>query len=211
MSHFCVYVFHDENTNVNDLLSPYDENLEMTPYVRYTKEQVIAKVRSEIEEYRNGIYKEYLADPVKYKEKWGWNKCHIDWIENKFPSSLNWTDEECYDDMAKWYRVDGMVTEDGSILSTCNPKGKWDWYEVGGRWSGAVPGDEVKMSEVNIDEIYPPYAFVTPDGEWVEHGEAGWFGMGSNEMDDDQWDARFREYLKTLDKDVILTVVDCHI
>ena len=71
MSHFCVYVFHDENTTVDELLAPYDENVEMSPYVRYTKEQAIAKVRSDIEKYRDSTYKEYLADPVKYKEKWG--------------------------------------------------------------------------------------------------------------------------------------------
>ena len=71
MSHFCVYVFHDENTTVDELLAPYDENIEFAPYVLYTKEQAIAKVRSEIEAFRNGIYKEYLADPDKYKENWG--------------------------------------------------------------------------------------------------------------------------------------------
>ena len=211
MSHFCVYVFHDENTTVDNLLAPYDENIEFAPYVRYTKEQAIAKVRSEIEDFRNGIYKEYLEDPVKYKKEWGNNKRHIDYLENEFPKKLNWTDEECYEDIAKWKREDGMVAEDGSILSTYNPKAKWDWYQVGGRWRGRIPGDEVKMSEVNIDKIDPPYAFVTTDGEWVERGEMGWFGISSNEMNEDEWDSKFREYLKTLDKDIILTLVDCHI
>lgn len=211
MSHFCVYVFHDENTTVDKLLAPYDENIEFAPYVLYTKEQAIAKVRSEIEDFRNGIYKEYLEDPVKYKENWGNNKNHIDYLENEFPKKLNWTDEECYEDIAKWKREDGMVAEDGSILSTYNPKAKWDWYQVGGRWRGDIPGDEVKMSEVNIDKIDPPYAFVTTNGEWVERGEMGWFGISSNEMNEDEWDSKFREYLKTLDKDIILTLVDCHI
>ena len=39
----------------------------------------------------------------------------------------------------------------------------------------------------------------------------GLFGISSNEMNEDEWDAKFREYLKTLDKDIILTLVDCHI
>ena len=211
MSHFCVYVFHDKNTTVSELLAPYDENIKIAPYVLYTKEQAIAKVRSNIETYRDSTYKEYLEDPVKYKEKWGNNKNHIDYLENKFPKILNWTDEECYEEIAKLYREDGLVTEDGSILSTCNPKSKWDWYQIGGRWSSTIPGDEVKMSEIPIEKIETPYAFVTPDGEWVERGEMGWFGVGSNEMDKDEWDAKFREYLKTLDKDIILTQVDCHI
>ena len=211
MSHFCVYVFHNENTTIDELLAPYDENIEFAPYVLYTKEQAIAKVRSDIEEYKNSIYKEYLEDPVKYKEKWGNNKNHIDYLENEFPKKLNWTDEECYDEIVKWYRESGMVNENGSILSTRNPKAKWDWYQVGCRWRGGIPGDKVKMSEVDIDTIDTPYAFVTTDGEWVECGQMGWFGISLNEMNDDEWDAKFREYLKTLDKDIILTLVDCHI
>ena len=211
MSHFCVYVFHDKNTTVDELLAPYDENIKIAPYVLYTKEQAIAKIRSEIEDFRNGSYKEYLADPAKYKEKWGNNKNHIDFLENEFPKKMNWTDEECYEEIAKWYREDGMVDEDGSILSTYNPKSKWDWYQIGGRWSNSIPGDEVKMSEIPIEKIETPYAFVTPDGEWVERGEMGWFGIGSNEMDKDEWDVKFKEYLKMLGKDIILTQVDCHI
>ena len=211
MSHFCVYVFHDKNTTVDKLLAPYDENIEFAPYVLYTKEQAIAKVRSDIEKYRDSIYKEYLEDPVKYKEKWGNNKNHIDYLENEFPKKLNWTDEECYEEIAKWKREDGMVAEDGSILSTYNPKSKWDWYLIGGRWNNSIPSNEVKISEIPIEKIETPYAFVTPDGEWVEQGKVGWFGVGSNEMDKDEWDAKSREYLKTLGKDIILTQVDCHI
>ena len=104
-----------------------------------------------------------------------------------------------------------MVAEDGSILSTYNPKSKWDWYLIGGRWNNSISGNEAKMSEIPIEKIETPYAFVTPDGEWVERGKMGWFGIGSNEMDDDEWDAKFKEYLKTLGKDIILTQVDCHI
>lgn len=212
MSHFCVYVFHDAETSVDELLAPFDENITLEPYVEYTKEQVIAKVRKDIEDFKNSErYKEYLADPVKYKESWGHNETHIKYLEEEFPKRLNWTDEECYESEAKYYREDNMVTEDGSLLSTYNPKSKWDWYQVGGRWSGTIPGDEVQMCEVPIETIDTPYAFITPDGEWVERGEMGWFGMGSNEMDEDAWDAKFKEYLKTLDKNIILTQVDCHI
>ena len=55
------------------------------------------------------------------------------------------------------------------------------------------------------------WAVLTPDGIWHEPGQMGWFGISSNEMNEDEWDAKFREYLKTLDKDIILTLVDCHI
>ena len=50
MSDFCVYVFHDKNTSIDTLLAPYNENIEVEPYVEYTKEEAIAKVRKEIED-----------------------------------------------------------------------------------------------------------------------------------------------------------------
>ena len=65
MSHFCVYVFHDKDTSIDTLLAPYDENLVFKPYVEYTKEEAIAKVRKEIEDYKNGIYAEYLNELVQ--------------------------------------------------------------------------------------------------------------------------------------------------
>ena len=63
MSHFCVYVFHDKNTSIDTLLAPYDENLVVEPYVEYNKEEAIAKVRKEINDYKNGEYAEYIKNP----------------------------------------------------------------------------------------------------------------------------------------------------
>lgn len=64
MSHFEVLVFTRENEGtVDDLLAPFDENIEYDPYIKYTREQAIEKVRKDIEEYKNTIYAEYLADP----------------------------------------------------------------------------------------------------------------------------------------------------
>ena len=57
---------------------------------------------------------------------------------------------------------------------------------------------------------FTPYAIVTPDGEWVERGKMGWFGMSSNEKGDDEWRKIYEE---TLEKhlDCMAAVVDCHI
>lgn len=70
MSHFCTYVFTKKNgRSVEELLAPYDENITVAPYVEYTREQAIAKVRKEIEEYKNDLYAKYLKDPKAYAEK----------------------------------------------------------------------------------------------------------------------------------------------
>lgn len=44
MSHFITLVFTKENgSTVEELLAPYDENIVHAPYVKYTREQAIAK------------------------------------------------------------------------------------------------------------------------------------------------------------------------
>ena len=166
MSHFCVYVFHDKNTSINDLLAPYDENLVVEPYVEYTKEEAIAKVRKEIEDYKNGTYAEYIKNPEEYEKKYECAKKHIEFLKNEFPKKINWTDDQCYDDMKEYYDSD-MIDKDGNLLSKYNPKSKWDWYEVGGRWCGGIPMktntkleikscNECKVSQIDMDKISPP-------------------------------------------------------
>lgn len=216
MSHFKVLVFTRENEGtVDDLLAPFDENIEYEPYIEYTREQAIEKVRKDIEEYKNTIYAEYLADPQKYKEKYGNNLDHINYLKNEFPLKLKWSDNECYEDEKQWYD-DEMIDEDGNLLSTYNPKSKWDWYSVGGRWDNElklVSGElvnEAYVSEIDWrDNI--PFAFITPDGEWHEKGKMGWLACVSNEKKKVDWETEFKDFIDNLDDDVFVTVVDCHI
>lgn len=54
-------------------------------------------------------------------------------------------------------------------------------------------------------------ACVTPDGEWHEVGEMGWWGMSSETADELlEWEAHFAERFLG-DPNLTLTVVDCHI
>lgn len=226
MSHFCVYVF-SKDTDVESLLAPYDENIEVAPYVKYTREQAIAEVRKEIEDYKNSLYAEFLADPEAYKEKakkTAFNeeryKSHINYLENEFPKMLKWTDEKCYKYKAKWYKDNDMIDDNGNLLSTYNPKSKWDWYSQGGRWGNGLilkngeSTDEDYISEIDWEKSGRPFAFITPDGEWHERGKMGWWACVSNEKDIDSWK---KEYKSTIDKmlkeneDVVVTLIDCHI
>lgn len=218
MSHFVVYVFSKENgEDLEELLMPYDENMECEPYVKYTREEAIAEVRREIEQYKSTIYAEYVTDPEVYKEKHDYaDPSHFDYLENEFPKRLEWTDEECFEDMKKWYDEED-IDEDGNIYSTYNPKSKWDWYVVGGRWSKNLKtknGEEVNVAyakEVNWKENGAPFAFITPDGKWYERGEMGWWAAVTNEKSSDDWDTEFYKMIKELDDDVVVTLVDCHI
>jgi hypothetical protein len=55
-----------------------------------------------------------------------------------------------------------------------------------------------------------PYAIVK-DGKWHGKGDMGWWGMSSNECDQEEWNEQFQQLLSDLPPDTRLTVVDCHI
>lgn len=117
MSHFITLVFTKENgRTVEELLAPYDENIVYAPYVLYTREQAIAKIRKEIEDYKNGPYAEYVSSPKKYEESHP-NAEHINYLKNKFPKKLEWTDDECYQDMKGRFDED-MIKLNGDLLFT---------------------------------------------------------------------------------------------
>ena len=173
-----------------------------------------------------------------------------------------------------------------------NPNAKWDWYEVGGRWSGLLKLKEGRIGiythlsqqyadeqrrkgccdvariadcdfspnekaynalcrkwEVTVEDaplkpdekaddfflIYTKeymleyygtkenyarsgstlstFAYLTEDGEWVEPGMMGWFGMDSSTRESrENHQLRFEEYLKKAEAEgLYMMIVDCHI
>ena len=51
MSHFTVAVITAEKEKLDEMLAPYDENLEVEPYVERTKKEIIEIARKRKEEY----------------------------------------------------------------------------------------------------------------------------------------------------------------
>ena len=47
MSHYAVLVIHKENQDIEELLAPYDENLEVEPYLKYEYDEAIKKAKEE--------------------------------------------------------------------------------------------------------------------------------------------------------------------
>lgn len=129
MSHFTVLVIGD---NPEDQLAKYDESLEVKTII--PKADLIAKEKQYVENYKNGTYAEFLADPKAYKEGCS-NEGHINYLENEFPKKLEWTDEDFYQEAIR-HIEEKNINEDGSVTSYYNPDSKWDWYQLGGRWTG---------------------------------------------------------------------------
>lgn len=196
-------------------LEPYNENTVVERYVRYTKQQLIENKKKEIEKYKNEDYAEFIADKEKYKEEHKGNKGHLNYIENEFPLQLHWTDEEIYAHEIGFYDAE-EIGENGDVYSEYNPKSKWDWYELGGRWRGLLTlknGDKADQAEkqhiANLSDV-KTFA-VVKEGKWYECGEMGWWGIVIGGKDEETWAKEFENLLNELPDETLITIFDCHI
>ena len=170
MSHFTVAVITEgrpTNEKIEEMLAPYDENLEVITYT--SKQEAIDWERKEILEYKERVYDKYLADKEGYSM--GASKEHIAYLEEEFPEKLTYNDEQLYEQFIK----DGCygsedIMEDGSLRNRYNPKSKWDWYQIGGRWCGLL---------------------------YIKRGGEGFTGKPSwtYEDIDDPWESKSEEYV----------------
>ena len=213
MSHFVGLCFGD---NWENDLEQYYEGLEVEAYIRHTKKEAIEQAKK----YHASNYEyalKQLASDVITPENLA---CYTKVVND----GCSLTDKDAWEQIQDWgYQID----DEGNLLTTYNPNSKWDWYSVGGRWSGFLPlkekdeeGNPKESNEAYVHEIdwgyllenkYPPYCFVTEEGEWIEKGEMGWFGVSFGDKPEEDWKTQFKEYIGTLDSDCLVTVIDFHI
>ena len=114
MSHYLVGVvvdsFEDIERKIAEILAPYDENLRVEPYISRTVEQMISDAKERKERYS---HEENISDYMKP---------YLEAITDRDFYNLEHYEDEDYDIK-------------GNELTTYNPKSKWDWYSIGGRWS----------------------------------------------------------------------------
>lgn len=200
-------------------LERYAEDLEVDPYILYTREEAIKNVQ-DTHNLRYDTAQKRIKD---YKGDDEYKQILLDTLA-KGPTL---TPEDAWEIVKEWgYKID----EDDNVLSTYNPDAKWDWYVIGGRWSNYLylkerdeEGERLTADYAYFDEVdwdymiemnRTPFCFVDWDGDWYEKGEMGWFAMTKNEKDDDSWVDEFKAYIETL-KNVQfqgeVTVIDFHI
>lgn len=219
---------------VEKLLAPYDEGLEVPEYEKPCWcVNRIAKREAEI---------------ILVKEQGNWDE-----VRDKFNAvNCNLSPEEQH---KKWEkevyeprekrireltRKHPMYNKPDPKCSECkgsgiektkyNPRSKWDWYVIGGRWDGEITGkarpsrdngfnfgDEHHQVSYNnnkvntmIEKKVIPYALVTPRGKWVQRGQMGWWGMSSDEESPEEWTKRVLKLYEKY-KDNIAIGVDMHI
>ena len=139
MSHYTVAVFTKEGQSLEELMEPFYEGIEVEPYIAKTKQEII----QEAKELKEGISKRLEENKLEPS----------DWQQEILDCK---TDEEFY--QANIYE-DEEYDEEGNRLSIYNPDLKWDWYEVGGRWSNML----TTIDGEKVDECLVKDLNLTPD------------------------------------------------
>lgn len=236
MSHFTVNIiipkniFENGNGTVKAFIDAqmegFDEQKETPRYQQYTKVELIDKGKKEIADYKKGRYAEYKKDPKKYAKDC--NKNHLEYISKEFPKKLKWDNEQIYADQIKYYEPED-IGKDGEVYANFNPNGKWDWYKIGGRWAGWLTNKEKELETDNgfnfgtpenindnacttkeaIEKGFIPFAILTPEKEWIERGQMGWWAFVSNSKDDEKWDYEAKGIYQKFENDYIVCV-DAH-
>lgn len=213
MSHFvglCFGEYWESN------LDPYDEGLEVEEYIVHTKDEAIDIVKQN--------HAKAYESAIEYLRKSDITESNREYYQSIIDKGLFISYEDAWKKVLDWgYKLD----DEENLLSTYNPDSKWDWYSIGGRWSGFLrtkekddEGNPIKVDQAQFKDIdwdymikndIIPFNYVTEDGEWCEKGEMGWWGMTTNEMEQSDWADNFKRYLKLVEDDCLVTVVDFHI
>jgi hypothetical protein len=119
MSHFTVLVIGED---VEGQLAPFDENLEVNPYVIHNKRNAAKELAAEVQKY-------YEYTHGKNKKNYNQVSC-----KEQLKKYQKMTPEEYWQQLVKYEDKDNV--RNGCIYSTYNPQSKWDWYSMGGRWMG---------------------------------------------------------------------------
>jgi len=137
--HYCIAVFGQDPEKI---IAKYDEQLEgifLKP-----KEQFIKEKRVYNQWYKEHYYDKYIKNPAEYKKKHPHaSEDHFKYIAN-FIKVYNMTDDEIMEKEYASHKKDNeyinkteekyTFPNDGGIYLPYNNFGKWDWYQIGGRW-----------------------------------------------------------------------------
>lgn len=286
MSHFCVLAILDKEQaedvqgSLDDLMAPYSENKDVEEYdhkcycvggLARKAAQSAAQETLKVtwDGLRDEFHKAEEALPEKERDDWGGRQKR--WkLKTRFLVEMTDKLERSHFQYQKPDPTCDECKGTGLYKSTYNPDSKWDWWSIGGRWTGDLTdydpsidpknieicdlcmGSGIRKDEIgnkerqrdpaytcngcsgkgkrvkwptewasfegdvqpmsNIKEGYTPFAILTPEGEWIEKGKMGWWGMTTDEQDENAWEAICKTVLKKYRTEGhIGVVVDCHI
>ena len=232
MSHFPVAVFHRPCEDIESLLAPYDEQNTEFMQIEYPEEteaefqtayQEKGQDYDSFEDFMNGYYGYqqdadghwgYMTNP---DAKWDWWEIggrysdmlrlkNGDRADESEVSEVLWEPEPgVYRHALRYWEVnvEGQPLREGERADDflCFYKPAYYLEQF---------GTKEKYAETQALTCLP-WAFLTADGEWVEAGEMGWWGMHNATQDSRKtFQDAFFDYVRE-HPELMVTVVDCHI
>ncbi|RXI57262.1 hypothetical protein DP122_00325 [Clostridium tetani] len=224
MSHFTVGVLSNKNgEDLKELLDPYQENnmgdcpKEYLEFNECDKEDI-----EEYEEYKNeyetldqfmekyhGYRKNEETGKYGYWEnpnaKWDWYTVGGRWSNKILTKDGERVDYAKLKDI-DWVGMTEKSRKKAQSIWDSNPEG----FE---RYLNGIHKDDTKESYIKRESEFKTFAVITPDGEWHEKGDMGWFGCSSETEDEaKEWDLSYYDkFIKNADQELMLIIVDCHI
>jgi hypothetical protein len=219
------------------VMERYNENREVAPYVtKYYKDREeyfqkgIAKLKESVEgpnasKWSIDTYAEFSVQDADY------------WFKNfegdgyEFDADGNITSTYNPDSMWDWYVFGGrwnnmLVTKAGVACNIC----KYGEFSIGNYRKALMQSyrdymdsdrhisDKDKLTEEQIVRKYKrspfsTYAVLTEDGKWESHATLGWWGCSLDRKEKkSDWDKLYyRRFLKNLDPEQYIALVDYHI
>ena len=236
MSHFVVAVFTntDDSDELDALMAPYNECTDNPDYLEFcvaseSKEEIEAKYEEQKENFED--FEDFLLHWYGYRinedtgefgyicnpnAKWDYYMAGGGWADmlklkdgttanGAFVKDMDFTpDREAY---AKALRFWDVVVQGESILPHEN---KEDFFHI---WNRDYYLERYGTREgyANHAAMFSTYAFVTAEGDWIESGKMGWFGIDNATS---KSIVEMREKLTKYIEDhpeLYITIVDCHI
>ena len=230
MSHFIVAVIHAEDEPLEELLAPYDECLEMEPYIEITRQEAIdymkknypKKYKTDQERlefmYRGRDVDEdgNILSTANPEARWDWWVVGGRWknylrvkggqVDSAPIKDVDFSlDQKAYEQALRFWSVvvdHEPISEDieGEYKDFWGPQYYVDTYGT-------------KENYAKQCAQFSTWAVITPDGEWHECGQMGWFGLSSEtkETRDDWYDNYYDRFIANIDPELWITIVDCHI
>jgi len=163
MSHFTVLVVGD---NWEKQLAPYNKGLEVEPYVDQPAKEVKREYRKIMKKAKTSdedYMQEYKHRPDMPIEKWA---------EDWYGQSLD---------------------AEGNLLTTYNPDSKWDWYLMGGRWTGFFLLKDGAGGEIGVPGAMTKACLDVKRADQARKGDIDWEGMVKESLE--EYERKWKEAL----------------
>lgn len=184
-------------------MEPFDENLDVGPYLNYTAAQVAGD--ADFQTFWAKVHEENPSESFTQAVQ-GWFGGQLD------PTGNVWS---TYNQNGHWDwwviggRWAGQWVLTPGATRALEPEGSAFGFTEESHDPRRT--DAARKSEIEPESIGPSYAYIDLNRGWHQQGRAGWFGTTAQEMSEQAWAQTYTDWLQSLPDNTWLVKVDAHL